>query len=344
MPGSFFSLLVAALLFISALILFYPDRGLFPRWRRARRRVERILIEDALKHLQRCETHNRHPSIESLAGALDVSVNHAALVLNKLAGHQLVSRQAGEFKLTPAGRDYALRVIRAHRLWEHYLAEETGFAESEWHDQAEHYEHLLTPAQAEALSAQLGHPTHDPHGDPIPAADGFLQHHGGAPLADMPLDVPLRIVHIEDEPEAVFAQILAEDLHPGMQVRLTERSPQRLRFWAAGDEHLLAPVVAANISVIPLPESQETPEQTGMPLSGLKPGQPGRVVGLSPASHGAERRRLLDLGLVPGTMVEAEFRSPAGDPTAYRVRGALIALRREQADQIQVAPIAEVSS
>jgi Fe2+ transport system protein FeoA len=43
-------------------------------------------------------------------------------------------------------------------------------------------------------------------------------------------------------------------------------------------------------------------------------------------------------------MVEAEFRSPAGDPTAYRVRGALIALRREQADQIQVAPIAEVSS
>ena len=54
------------------------------------------------------------------------------------------------------------------------------------------------------------------------------------------------------------------------------------------------------------------------------------------ASDGPERRRLMDLGILPGTLVEAEMRSPLGDPTAYLVRGALVALRREQARRIAV--------
>jgi DtxR family Mn-dependent transcriptional regulator len=71
-------------------------------------------------------------------------------------------------------------------------------------------------------------------------------------------------------------------------------------------------------------------------LSGLKPGERTRVVSLSPACRGPERRRLLDLGFVPGTLVEVEMVSPGGDPTAYRVRGTVIALRREQAGLIRV--------
>ena len=62
------------------------------------------------------------------------------------------------------------------------------------------------------------------------------------------------------------------------------------------------------------------------------------MTSISPACRGVERRRLLDLGLVPGTRVTAEFTSPAGDPVAYRVRGALIALRNQQADMIYVEP------
>jgi len=62
------------------------------------------------------------------------------------------------------------------------------------------------------------------------------------------------------------------------------------------------------------------------------------VEGIFPACRGMERRRLLDLGLVPGTRVVAEFASPAGDPVAYRVRGALIALRTQQADLIHIQP------
>jgi len=70
-------------------------------------------------------------------------------------------------------------------------------------------------------------------------------------------------------------------------------------------------------------------------LADLPVGGTGVVIALD--LRGAERRRLLDLGLVPGTVVVAELRSPLGDPVAYRVRGASVALRREQARQIRIA-------
>ncbi|NTU65007.1 MAG: ferrous iron transport protein A, partial [Chloroflexi bacterium] len=72
------------------------------------------------------------------------------------------------------------------------------------------------------------------------------------------------------------------------------------------------------------------------PVHQLQAYESGTVVGISPRCHGAERRRLLDLGIVPGTVVRAEIASPSGDPIAYRVRGALIALRREQSDFIRI--------
>jgi ferrous iron transport protein A len=75
-------------------------------------------------------------------------------------------------------------------------------------------------------------------------------------------------------------------------------------------------------------------------LTSLKPGESGRVLALR--SEGFERRRLLDLGLTPGTVVECEYPSPMGEPTAYRVRGALIALRREQGNQIEIEPLRAV--
>ena len=71
-------------------------------------------------------------------------------------------------------------------------------------------------------------------------------------------------------------------------------------------------------------------------LSALSPGESAAVVGIAPACQGPQRRRLLDLGLVPGTVVTAELRGALKDPVAYRVRGALIALRRQQAEWVRV--------
>ncbi len=120
-----------------------------------------------------------------------------------------------------------------------------------------------------------------------------------------------------------------------MVLRLVERSPERLRFWAGGDEHTLAPVLAANISVLALPE-MEAEEPVGKPLSHLRSGESAVVLSISPVSRGLDRQRLLDLGLLPGTKVSVALIGPGGDPKAYRIRGALIALRDDQADRILV--------
>jgi DtxR family Mn-dependent transcriptional regulator len=152
----------------------------------------------------------------------------------------------------------------------------------------------------------------------------------------MPLDTAVNIVHLEDEPEAIYAQLAAEGLELGMELRLLEISPKRIRFQANGDEHILAPIVAANISAIPLEDSAIARTTKGRKLSDLAAGEAGQVIKIARSCRGNERRRFLDLGILPGTMITAEFTSPSGDPTAYRIREALIALRREQAEYIHI--------
>lgn len=71
-------------------------------------------------------------------------------------------------------------------------------------------------------------------------------------------------------------------------------------------------------------------------LEDLKPGQCATVTALH--SKGLERRRMMDLGIIPGTLIQAEFDSPMGDPVAYKIRGTLVALRREQAEYIDIEP------
>ena len=343
MPDPRVALGVFILVSAAALLVFWPGRGLLARWRKSRLMSERIVTEDALKHLHNFEMAGRRPTVESLAGALHVTVNEASSVLNTMEAGGLVVVKNGDFRLTPQGRESALHIIRAHRLWERYLADKTGYTEVEWHQQADRFEHRLLPAEVEALSAQLGNPTYDPHGDPIPDSGGSFVAHGGQSLMAMPLDESFRIVHIEDEPEAVFAQLVAEGFYPGMEIRLLEMSPHRVRIWADGDEHLLAPIVAANISVRPVEKAAAAEPQPGEPLSVLKLGEHGQVVSLSPRCRGPERRRMMDLGILPGTVVTAELISPSGDPTAYRIRDALIALRVEQAQLINISRLPEAA-
>jgi DtxR family Mn-dependent transcriptional regulator len=181
----------------------------------------------------------------------------------------------------------------------------------------------------------MGHPRYDPHGDPIPTAAGEIAPLQGRPLTELAVGELAEIIHVEDEPDAIYAQLVAEGLYPGMRVRVNESTPRRIAFEADAEEHVLAPVLAANLSVRPLPKEEEMRGPFGK-LSGLAIGESARVAGLSKVVRGPERRRMLDLGLIPGTEVTAELLSAGGDPTGYRIRGALIALRREQAEQVQI--------
>lgn len=338
MPNPLVALLIAIAITVFLIWFFRPELGLFWQWQRGRELTAKVLQEDALKHIHQCEIHGDKPTVKSLAGALNTNPDQVAEILGKMESRELLAFDGTEFKLTPAGQNYALRIIRAHRLYERYLADETGYAETDWHEQAERFEHRLTSDEADALAARLGNPTHDPHGDPIPTASGHMVYADRTPLTNLQPNRRARILHLEDEPEAVYAQIVAEGLHVGQEVHLLESSPQRVRLWAGGDEHIIAPIVAANIAVEPLAEILQDERHVRETLSSTNPGEAHRVSQLSQRIRGAERRRLMDLGILPGTLIETEMSSASGNPIAYRIRGAVIALRKSQADLIYVTP------
>jgi DtxR family Mn-dependent transcriptional regulator len=339
MDNPLVALIIGLALVAVGIAIFWPQRGLLARWRAFRRLTGRVLQEDTLKHIQKSSLRGRAASLQSVAGALGIDGSRAAEVISELEGLGLVQREGATLLLTSEGEQTALNVIRAHRLWEKYLAEHTGYQEAEWHTQAERFEHTLTPEELDELAGSLGNPVYDPHGDPIPDRKGELWEHQGQPLTSLAANQTGRIVHVGDEPEMVAAQIQAEGLLPGMMVRVLESSSRRVRFWADDEEHVLAPVVASKIEVRLIEEQPEELVLAGVPMDELTQGQTGKIILISPRIRGAERRRLLDLGVLPGTLVEVELPSPMGDPIAYRIRDTLIALRREQARCIRVEPI-----
>jgi DtxR family Mn-dependent transcriptional regulator len=341
MPEPLVRLLIAAGIAALIAILFWPRWGVVSRWRQAHRASRRVLIEDALKHLYEFSLTDEPPSLERLAGALSAPLDNVAGLLPSMQKHDLLDLEGGEIRLTPHGREYALHILRAHRLWERHLADETGYPETEWHHRAEAIEHDLTPSQADRLAERLGNPAYDPHGDPIPGSSGEIAPTQGVSLSQA-VDDHLRIIHIEDEPQAIYAQLVAEGLRPGMELQVIERSPERIVLWGATREHTLAPIVANNVTVIPIRAPARPPKSDQRKLSDLDVGEQARVAAITELARGPQRRRLMDLGLLPGTLIEASLRSPGGDPTAYVVRGALIALRRDQADQIAITSSEEI--
>ncbi len=324
-------------------IIFFPEKGLYYRWKRALLSTERVLIEDALKHLYDCEYRQVNCTLQSIAGNLDISSDKAAELVERLESLRLITSENGNLHLTKSGRSYALRVIRVHRIWEKYLADETSVPETDWHAQAEVMEHELTPAQADELAARIGNPVVDPHGDPIPSEDGDLPGREGIVLTNLSENDFAVITHIEDEPKTVYAQIVALGLHPGMQIRVLENSPTRMVFEADGDEKILAPVIASNITVKRISKPEEISKDFKT-LSSLKPGEKAEVIKISNGLRGQQRRRLMDLGVVPGAEISAELENPFGDLTAYRVKDTVIALRKNQTDHIYIRNIVRVEN
>lgn len=340
MVSPVFALLAGLALVLTAVVCLWPGWGIAARWRRGVTASDRVRVEDALKHLWDSEYRQRSAGLESLAGTLGLNGREAAALVERLDHLNLVQHGPRGLELTVEGRRAALRVVRIHRLWERYLADQTGLTAQEWHAQAELHEHLTSDAEAEALAASLGNPRFDPHGDPIPLVTGEVPPHSGKALTELRAGDAGTIVHVEDEPDVVFAQIAAAGLVPGMQVRVLEHLPHRIRLAADSEDIVLAPLVAANITVEAIQDVVDLGPTT--PMSAMAPGEVARVVALSPTCRGAQRRRLLDLGIVPGTQVVHELAAPGGDPMAFRIRGALIALRRDHAALIHVDRATEV--
>ncbi len=309
----------------------------FARWRETRlARLGRQHLEDALKHLFDLEYRGSHGTFASLTGALRLPDRVVLDLVARMQSQGLLTARDREFDLTPQGERLALQVIRAHRLLERYFADEARLPLKDVHAAAERGEHLLSPADADRLSASMGHPVMDPHGDPIPTRDGFVPPAAGIPATAWPLDQLARVVHLEDEPPISYAQLVAEGIRVGQTMRLIESAPDRLVFTDGENEFRLAPAVAANIFLAPAPEAET---RTGLiPLADLRTGRTGEVVSLDDACQGYSRRRLMDLGFTQGAHIKAALSTFAGDPRAYEIRGTLVALRRDQSRLVYVRP------
>ena len=305
-------------------------------WRLEEPARQRRRLEDALKHLFEQEYRGRRGSITSLSGALRLGDAAVIQLVGRMQAQGLVVASGQEFQLTPDGERLALQVVRAHRLLERYFADEARLPLRDVHAAAERREHSLSPGEADRLSASLGHPTRDPHGDPIPTREGAVPPASGTPATSWPADTTGRVVHLEDEPEISFAQIVAAGLRVGQLVRIIESTPTRLVLSDGENEFRLAPAVAANVFLAPAPDA--TLAANVIRLSELANDTRAEVVALDDACQGFSRRRLMDLGFTEGARIRPFLRTFAGDPRAYEVRGTLVALRREQAAQILVKP------
>ena len=334
MNVTFWLIVIGILLLVS----FLPRVGLIAIYKNNRATKNREQLEDALKHLIGREQSGRHASPESLAGTLNLSRSKVTSLIESMETQGLVETRGAEIHLSTEGERWALHVVRAHRLWERYLADEARMPLGQIHTEAHRREHDFTDAQLDELDAALGHPTHDPHGDPIPTREGKIEREMGVPITTWQIDRPARIVHLEDEPALAYEQILAAGLSLGQEIRIQEKAPQRVVLSDGETEYRLAPTVASNINVAPLPES-ELIKREAIPLVELPHGERGEIIMLDEAVQGFTRRRFLDLGLTPGTIVHPELKNFFGDPRGYRVRGTLIALRKDQAAQIWVKPV-----
>ncbi|RLD23177.1 MAG: hypothetical protein DRI54_07675 [Bacteroidetes bacterium] len=316
--------------------IFRPNTGLYYRLKRYYRQDKKIVIEDILKMLFHAENEGKGMGVETILNRFDHQDKKTIIpVLQKIEAEKLIKTKGDIVELTDEGRDYALKIVRVHRLWEKYLSEQTGYDKAEWHGRAETMEHNLSEKDADDLAIKLGNPRFDPHGDPIPTNLGELPDKIGQSLTEFKAGTIGRISHIEDEPDVIYKQILAEELHIGSQLKIIASNERKIKFYSEGEEYVLAPIVAANITLVEL-KKDEVSEKDEIRLSNLQPDEKAMIAGISQECKGEIRRRLLDLGFVPGTEISIDLTSPMGDPKAYSVRNTNIAIRNEQAKLILI--------
>jgi DtxR family Mn-dependent transcriptional regulator len=177
------------------------------------------------------ESPTGEAGMSRIAAAVGVTTGTATSMVKKLGAAKLARYERfGGVSLTAKGTRAAVDILRRHRLVETFLVETLRLDWSVVHQEAERLEHALSPVVIEALDRHLGHPAFDPHGDPIPRADGSLLAPGGQPLHQFPAGSRLRVVRITDQGAAFLKFIGQHALRPGCQILLarTDHDAQAL--------------------------------------------------------------------------------------------------------------------
>jgi DtxR family Mn-dependent transcriptional regulator len=161
-----------------------------------------------------------------VAEALIVTTASASNMLKRLdrLGYVRQIKRQG-VALTDAGRAAALEVIRHHRLLETYLATRLGMSWDEVHREAEVLEHHVSVALADRIAEELGHPAHDPHGDPIPTLGGEIAAVPTRPLSELPAGSAGEVSRVSDRDEALLRFLADLGLVPAARVEVLALRP-----------------------------------------------------------------------------------------------------------------------
>ena len=184
-------------------------------------------IEDYSKAIYTLETRNDEPvSTNALAERLELTTGSVSGMLKKLDELGLTSHVPYRgVRLTPEGRRLALEVIRHHRLLKLYLAEALQMPWDRVHDEAEVLEHVLSEDLEQLIAAKLGHPTIDPHGDPIPSVDLELEERPTRSLDSLTPGDEGTFVRVSDADPAMLRYLAEQGIMPGGHIDVLARQP-----------------------------------------------------------------------------------------------------------------------
>ncbi len=183
-------------------------------------------VEDYLKVIYVLESEGSGATTNNIAEMMEVSSASVTNMLKRLAGLNLIEHKSYKgAKLTDAGRKIALEILRHHRLLELYLQEIMGYSWDEVHDEAEKLEHHISEQFEDKIAELLNHPTHDPHGDPIPSKDGVMPEMASLSLSEAETDEQYVIGRVKDQDPELLRYLEKIGVLPGAKIKLLEKAP-----------------------------------------------------------------------------------------------------------------------
>ena len=137
------ALLIFSGICVLAYLVYYPKKGWYWKIKESFKNNNKTLIEDILKKIYHAENSETNLQINDITASLNNDQKNIVEAITNMESSGLISSAEGSLKLSKTGREYALKIIRVHRLWEQYLSEKTGFNKKDWHEIAERMEHKL---------------------------------------------------------------------------------------------------------------------------------------------------------------------------------------------------------
>lgn len=183
-------------------------------------------VQDYLKAIRELQQESRSVSTSALAQRLDRSPASVTNMVKNLAERGLVQHEPYHgVRLSEAGEREALRIIRRHRVIESYLIEQLGYSWDRVHAEADRLEHAASDELVERMAAVLGHPEMDPHGSPIPTAEGKLSERRHPSLSEVQEGTSVIVREVSDSDGGRLRYLAELGLYPGTRLEVLQREP-----------------------------------------------------------------------------------------------------------------------